>query len=111
MELDEEKRTKWAGIAENLAPYPKGTIREIRGQSYIVEKRDVKLERISQEMLDKKFIMMRVLAESGPSIFLKYNYIFIQGMVGLEVIKRAGSGEKAKAYSQPGGEQAGRAGV
>ena len=55
LELDEEKRTKWQEIAQNLAPYPKGTIREIQENPTLWKEVDVKLEDLlPQEMLDKE---------------------------------------------------------
>lgn len=53
--LDEKKREKWLEIAENLAPYPKGTIREIQDNPTLWKEVDVKLEDLlPEEMLDKE---------------------------------------------------------
>ena len=53
--LDEEKRGKWTKIAENLAPYPKGTIHEIQDNPTLWKEVDVKLEDLLPEkMLDKE---------------------------------------------------------
>ena len=53
--LDEKKRQKWLEIAENLAPYPKGTIREIQDNPTLWKEVDVKLEDLlPEEMLDKE---------------------------------------------------------
>ena len=54
-DLDEKKREKWLEIAENLAPYPKGTIREIQENPTLWKEVDVKLEDLlPEEMLDKE---------------------------------------------------------
>ena len=53
--LDEEKREKWQEIAEHLAPYPKGTIREIQNNPTLWKEVDVKLEDLlPEELLDKE---------------------------------------------------------
>ena len=55
LDLDEKKREKWLEIAENLAPYPKGTIREIQENPTLWKEVDVKLEDLlPEEMLDKE---------------------------------------------------------
>ncbi len=56
LDLDEKKEgKKWLEIAENLAPYPKGTIREIQENPTLWKEVDVKLEDLlPEEMLDKE---------------------------------------------------------
>ena len=49
LDLDEKKREKWLEIAENLAPYPKGTIREIQENPTLWKEVDVKLEDLLPE--------------------------------------------------------------
>ena len=52
-----KKRTKWQEVAENLAPYPKGTIREIQDNPTLWKEVDVSWRIASQEMLDKENLL------------------------------------------------------
>lgn len=75
---------------------------------------DVKLEDLlPQEMLDKEIYYDEGVGGKWSFHFPGNIMHIYQGMpVGLgSDSKRAGSGEKHSAYSQPGGEQAGRTGV
>lgn len=53
LNLDAEKRDKWRTISENLAPYPKGTVRDIQNNPTLWKEVDVKLEELlPEELLD-----------------------------------------------------------
>ena len=55
LNLDAEKRDKWRTISENLAPYPKGTVRDIQNNPTLWKEVDVKLEELlPEELLDKE---------------------------------------------------------
>lgn len=51
LELDVEKKDKWLDIAEHLADYPRGTIREIQDNPTLWTEADVKLEELLPEEL------------------------------------------------------------
>lgn len=51
LELDAGKREKWLDIAEHLAEYPRGTIREIRDNPTLWTEADVELEDLLPEEL------------------------------------------------------------
>ena len=53
LELDEEKKEKWLDIAEHLAEYPKGTIRQIQENPTLWTEADVSLDQLlPEELLD-----------------------------------------------------------
>ena len=52
-----KKREKWLEIAENLAPYPKGTIREIQENPTLWKEVDVKLEDLLPEEIKETAIL------------------------------------------------------
>ena len=57
LDLDEKKREKWLEIAENLTPYPKGTIREIQENPTLWKEVDVKLEDLLPEEIKETAIL------------------------------------------------------
>ena len=53
LELDAEKKEKWLYLAEHLAEYPRGTIREIQDNPTLWTEADVKLdELLPEELMD-----------------------------------------------------------
>ncbi|MFR5152762.1 MAG: hypothetical protein ACLTER_27370 [Ruminococcus sp.] len=113
LDLDEKKREKWLEIAENLAPYPKGTIREIQENPTLWKEVDVKLEDLlPEEMLDKEIYYDEGIGGKWSFHFPgNVMQIYPGNAIGLGVPGRAGSGAKYSADTCTGGEYAGRAGI
>ena len=103
-------RTKWQEIAENLAPYPKGTIRKFGTILHCGKEVDVKLEDLlPQEMLDKEIYYDEGVGGKWSFHFPgNIMHIYPGNAVGLgSDQKELEVAEKYSAYSQPGGEQTG----